>query len=227
MLLVLRSHRALVPADDTLREHWPGRGCRRLRDVPDPGGMSETPPRRLPAPGSPLARLLDGPMRPGHLVWIGLRPARRAPMLVVPEALLVARQGIEGDRCRSPTNGPRQVTLVAREHLEAIASHLGQPALPPERLRRNLVVAGLNLLALKGRRFRIGTALLEWSGECAPCSRMEEEFGPGGYNAVRGHGGITARVLEGGRVRIGDAVERMAAQCSAREARWVPDAGNE
>ncbi len=68
---------------------------------------------------------------------------------------------------------------------------------------------GVNLLALKGRRFRIGAALLEHSGECHPCSRMEEEFGPGGYNAVRGHGGITARVLEGDAIRLGDAVMRV------------------
>jgi MOSC domain-containing protein YiiM len=70
------------------------------------------------------------------------------------------------------------------------------------------VVEGVNLLALKGRRFRIGAALLEHSGECHPCSRMEEEFGPGGYNAVRGHGGVTARVIEGGAIRLGDALTR-------------------
>jgi MOSC domain-containing protein YiiM len=74
----------------------------------------------------------------------------------------------------------------------------------PEQLRRNVVVSGLNLLALKDRSFRLGTALLEMTGDCHPCSRMEEAFGPGGYNAVRGHGGITARVLEGGEVRVGD-----------------------
>ena len=79
----------------------------------------------------------------------------------------------------------------------------------PEQLRRNLVVEGINLSALRNRRFRLGAALLEWSGECHPCSRMDEELGPGGYNAVRGHGGITARVLEGGTVRLGDAVERV------------------
>jgi MOSC domain-containing protein YiiM len=159
-----------------------------------------------PPPDSLMARLLHGPMAPGRLAWIGLRPARRAPMLAVETALLMPGDGLDGDRWAGAATGARQVTLVAAEHLAAIAGYLGLEAVPPERLRRNLVVAGLNLLALKGRRFRIGAAVLEHSGECHPCSRMEEVFGPGGYNAVRGHGGITARVLEGGTIRRGDAV---------------------
>ncbi|HZF76939.1 MAG TPA: MOSC domain-containing protein [Acetobacteraceae bacterium] len=161
-----------------------------------------------PPPGSTLARLLDAPMAPGRLQWIGLRPARRAPVVPVEEVLLERGQGLAGDRYRSSTDGARQVTLIAREGIAAIACYLGLQEVAAARLRRNLVVSGLNLLALKGRRFRIGAALLDWSGECHPCSRMEEEFGPGGYNAVRGHGGITARVLEGGTIRLGDAVTR-------------------
>ncbi len=66
---------------------------------------------------------------------------------------------------------------------------------------------GINLLALKDKTFRIGQAVLETTGECHPCSRMEENLGPGGYNAVRGHGGITARVVEAGMIRVGDRVE--------------------
>lgn len=148
-------------------------------------------------------------MRPGRLAWIGLRPARRAPMAAAEAARLEAGQGLVGDRWAGAVTGARQVTLIAAEHLAAIAACLHLEAIPPERLRRNLVVAGLNLLALKGRRFRIGDAVLEHSGECHPCSRMEEEFGPGGYNAVRGHGGITARVVGGGAIRLGDAVTRL------------------
>lgn len=161
-------------------------------------------------PDSPLARLLGAPIRPGRLLWIGLRPARREPMVAVEEAVLAPGSGLEGDRWRGQPGGARQVTLVAAEHLAAIAGFLGLEAVAPERLRRNLVVQGVNLLALKGWRFRIGAAVLEHSGECHPCSRMEEEFGPGGYTAVRHHGGITARVVEGGRIRLGDPVERLA-----------------
>jgi MOSC domain-containing protein YiiM len=158
---------------------------------------------------SPLARLLAAPLRPGRLVWIGLRPERRAPMVEVDQALLEPGRGLAGDRWRGAATGGRQVTLIAAEHLRAIAGFLGLDAFTPQRLRRNLVVEGVNLLALKGARFRVGNALLECSGECHPCSRMEEEFGPGGYNAVRGHGGITARVVEGAAIRLGDAVIRI------------------
>jgi MOSC domain-containing protein YiiM len=162
-----------------------------------------------PPPDSLMARLLDGPMAPGRLRWIGLRPARRAPMTAVAAARLEAGQGLDGDRWAGTPGGARQVTLVAAEQLAAIAGYLGLAAVAPERLRRNLMVAGLNLLALKGRRFRIGATVLEWSGDCAPCSRMEEALGSGGYNAVRGHGGITARVIEGGPIALGDAVLRL------------------
>ena len=129
-------------------------------------------------------------------------------MLPVDEATLDARQGLIGDHYSSRTGGARHVTLIQAEHLSAIAAHLGLDMATPEQLRRNIVVSGLNLLALKGRRFNLGEALLEATGECHPCSRMEEILGAGGYNAVRGHGGITARVIAGGVVRLGDAMVR-------------------
>jgi MOSC domain-containing protein YiiM len=68
------------------------------------------------------------------------------------------------------------------------------------------LVEGVNLLSLKGKQFRIGEAVFEYSGECHPCSRMEEALGVGGYNAMRGHGGITARVLSSGEIKTGDTV---------------------
>lgn len=158
-----------------------------------------------PSPDSPLGQLLAAPVRPGELVWIGLRPARKQPVAVKTSVSLIASKGIEGDRYETRHNGSRQVTLIAIEDIAAIASFLGREV-TPDLLRRNFATRGINLQALKGRKFRIGAALLQGSGECAPCSRMEEVFGPGGYNAVRGHGGITARILESGVVHTGDAI---------------------
>lgn len=166
--------------------------------------MTET--RNAPPQTSLLNALIASPMRPGRLEWIGLRPARRQPVIPVKAADLIAARGIDGDRYQTSRNGARQVTLIAREDLAAIAAFLGRSHVDAHDLRRNLVTSGINLMALKNRRFRIGPVLLEGSGECAPCSRMEETFGPGGYNAVRGHGGITARVLEGGSIKLGDPV---------------------
>ena len=70
----------------------------------------------------------------------------------------------------------------------------------------NVVVSGIPLIALKGRRFRIGDVVLEGTDSCDPCSRMETALGPGGYNAMRGMGGLCARIVEGGTFGIGDPV---------------------
>jgi MOSC domain-containing protein YiiM len=143
----------------------------------------------------------------GQLEWIGLRPAHRAPVQAVDAVLAEAGRGLIGDRYAESPGSKRQVTLIQAEHLPVIAVLTGHAAVPPEWLRRNLVVSGINLLALRDRPFRIGKVLLEGAGLCHPCSRMEEVLGPGGYNAMRGHGGITARVLSGGRLLRGDRVE--------------------
>lgn len=160
------------------------------------------------APQSLLHELLNAPMRPGELVWIGLRPERGSFLLTPSSAQFIAKRGIAGDHYQTSRDGARQVTLIAEEALRAIASFLGRETIAPDLLRRNLVTRGINLGALRSRHFYAGSALLEYTGECAPCSRMEAALGPGGYNAVRGLGGITARIIESGEVRIGDAIRR-------------------
>ncbi len=154
-----------------------------------------------------MARLLNSLPQTGTVVWIGVRPARRAELVSVETVRAELESGLEGDRYAGKLTGKRQITLINAEHLVAIASMLGRPEVSPGLLRRNIVVKGINLLALKDKTFRIGQAVLETTGECHPCSRMEENLGPGGYNAVRGHGGITARVVEAGMIRVGDRVE--------------------
>jgi MOSC domain-containing protein YiiM len=142
----------------------------------------------------------------GRVDWIGVAAARKADIESVAEVVVQAGTGIDGEHHAKSGKSERQVTLIQHEHLPAVAALLHRAEVSPALLRRNIVVSGINLLALKTRQFTIGEALLEGTGPCEPCSRMEENLGPGGYNAMRGHGGITARVLRGGRIRTGDAV---------------------
>jgi MOSC domain-containing protein YiiM len=159
----------------------------------------------LPPPDSELHRLMTQFPRAGRVGWIGLRPARDVAMRAVDSADAIAGKGLRGDRYGSGS-GKRGITLIQAEHLPVIAALAGREAVEASLLRRNVVVEGLPLIALKGRRFRIGDVLCEGTEPCDPCSRMEAALGAGGYNAMRGHGGLCARIIEGGTLRIGDAV---------------------
>ncbi|MBA3930847.1 MAG: MOSC domain-containing protein [Xanthomonas sp.] len=159
-------------------------------------------------PDSPLAKLMATLPRAGKVEWIGLRPARDELMVATGAVEAVAGAGLVGDRYNGGS-GKRGITLIQAEHLPVIAALAQRPDLAPSLLRRNVVVSGIPLIALKQRRFRIGDAVFEGAEECDPCSRMEDALGPGGYNAMRGHGGLCARIVEGGTFRIGDAVEAL------------------
>jgi MOSC domain-containing protein YiiM len=174
---------------------------------------------------SALGMLMAQLPRAGRLQWIGLRIARDMPMREVDAADIVPITGLVGDRYGlghgAGGSGKRAVTLIQAEHLPAIAALSGHAQVDPALLRRNLVVSGIPLIALRERRFRIGNVLLEGTGECDPCSRMEAALGPGGFNAMRGHGGLTASVIEGGRIQVGDVitVEREPPAVSTRSER--------
>lgn len=150
-----------------------------------------------------IAELIARYAKTGSLQAICVRPERRITVEKVTSAVVTAT-GLVSDHGKSA--GKRAVTLVQFEHLSVIASFLGVEKVMPEVLRRNLVISGINLLGLKNRKFQIGGVILQGTGICAPCSRMEEAFGMGGYSAVRGHGGNTASVLQEGTIAIGDDV---------------------
>lgn len=161
----------------------------------------------LPAPDSELYRLMSRFPRGGRVEWIGLRPAREVEMVEVEAVQAFAGKGLDGDRYMLANgSGKRGMTLIQAEHLPVIAALAGHAAVAPGLLRRNVVVSGIPVIALKGHRFRVGEVLLEGTDGCDPCSRMEAALGPGGYNAMRAHGGLCARILEGGTLRVGDTV---------------------
>lgn len=141
-------------------------------------------------------------MRSGKLDWIGISDGTKSEIRALQGVELAPGAGVVGDYHKS-----REVTLIQAEHVKVVEDLLGK-AVKPEQLRRNLVVSGLNLQALEGLRFQIGSALLEAVGSCPPCERMDENLGAGGLDAMCGHGGITAKVVEGGTIAVGDEVRR-------------------
>lgn len=155
-----------------------------------------------------LRKLMSAFPHPGEVVWIGIRPATGVAMQSLESVEAMAGRGLAGDRtaAKARAGNRRQVTLIQAEHLHAAGQLLRRDAIEPLLTRRNIVVAGINLVALKGQPFRIGEARLEMAAECHPCSRMESQLGMGGYNAMRGHGGMTAIVLESGLIAVGDVV---------------------
>lgn len=153
----------------------------------------------------PLKELLAAVPQTGTVQWMGVRPAARAEMTIVDAVEARREAGLTGDHTRPSPRNARQVTLIQWEHLAVVSALIGR-SLEPQDLRRNIAVTGINLFSLKNRRFQIGQAIFETTGWCQPCARLEERLGPGTFQAMRGHGGITARILSGGIIRVGDTV---------------------
>lgn len=147
-------------------------------------------------------------MTTAHVEWIGISPGNRRPIELRSEVTVSVGTGIEGDyHSKKKPGGKRQVTLIQAENFPKIAEKTGRDSVSLELFRRNIVVRGIDLVSLIGHRFRIGEALLEGTGHCTPCSRMDENLGEGGRLAMSGIGGLTATVIESGRIRIGDSIK--------------------
>ncbi|HOB92640.1 MOSC domain-containing protein [Ottowia sp.] len=156
--------------------------------------------------------------QPGRIEAIVIRPARLADTVFVDHAQAVPGRGLLGDHRAAWHRDTdeatrRELTLVQHEHLPLIAAWCALPRVDARHLRRNLVVSGLNLTAMRSPLpahtmiWQIGAEVrIEVTGPCAPCSRMEAQLGRGGYSALRGHGGMTARLVTGGVIRVGDSI---------------------
>ena len=135
---------------------------------------------------------------------ISIRPKRIEMPLEVLE-ISVDENGLVGDHFHSEYTKKRAVTFIQKEHIAVVSSIMNKP-IDPLMLRRNIVISGINILSLKNQRFQIGDCVFEGTELCHPCSRMEENLGTGGWNAMRGHGGLTASVVHVGKIKVGDEV---------------------
>lgn len=144
--------------------------------------------------------------------YIFITPNGSQSMQRLPEVRALAGCGLEGDRyCQgtgywTPFGDVCEATLISGEDLDYIESELGLKVKSGEH-RRNIVVRGMDLSSLAGKRFRVGDALLEYDRPRPPCRHVQEMTDPGMTRALVNRGGHCARVIEGGHIREGDAVE--------------------
>jgi len=119
----------------------------------------------------------------------------------VPEVRAIANRGLEG--CAHARPGQREILIVDGETLDAMN-------LAPGIIRENITTIGLNVNSLEvGRRLRVGTVCLEVTAICTPCDQLER-VRPGLRRELWGRRGMLCRVIEGGTIRRGDGIEKMA-----------------
>jgi MOSC domain-containing protein YiiM len=146
-------------------------------------------------------------MTAGRLVGIARRPMRRARMEEIAEGAVSVEAGLEGD-FKGAKYPRRQLTLLAREDWQAALAEIGAEGLAWTARRANLLVAGMALPRAAGAILTVGPVRLEVTAQTYPCARMEEAR-PGLLKALAKdwRGGVTTRVLAGGRIALGDTVE--------------------
>lgn len=144
-------------------------------------------------------------LSPGHNFFGRYgQPAGEHPARDVAAAKCRAGWGLEGDRFygyRPEYRG--QVTFFAWEIFLAAREEFGVPALSPGAFRRNVITAGLDLNALIGRRFTLGGVEFEGTDESRPCHWMNQVVAPGAEDWLRGRGGLRAKILSDGELRVG------------------------
>lgn len=148
--------------------------------------------------------MLDNVLKVAEVVSIHIAGERNGPARSLAEAKVVTDYGIEGDWRSHPRNS-RQLTLIEEESLLATGRKLGL-TVPAGSSRRQVVVRGLSLNRTVGKTLRLGHVLVWVTDICDPCENMERTIGPGARLAMAAHGGVCARVVEGGTLRVGDQV---------------------
>jgi len=150
----------------------------------------------------------------GVVEVIAVSAEAEGPMTVAPSAEAVAGRGLRGDRYErgagtfsDPRGRGYDLTLVEAEALEELGS--SGVGIAPAEARRNLVVRGISLDGLIGKRFKVGEVECFGQRRCEPCAHLERLTRPGVLRGLVHRGGLRADVLSGGEIRAGDRVEAL------------------
>lgn len=150
----------------------------------------------------------------GKVEAICITGAGSGPMQPLTEVEAIAGVGLRGDRYADglgfysprPTDpGAREVTLIEAEVLDALRAEHGIELQPVEH-RRNLTVRGIKLSELLGERFSVGDVVLEGIRDCPPCEHLVALTGKQVLEPLVTRGGLRARIVVGGTLRVGDAI---------------------
>ena len=135
------------------------------------------------------------------------QPGGTHPTIPVSEIECVAGMGLFGDRFFGfKENYKGQVTFFSSEVFEDVCRKLNVAEKSPGVTRRNIITRGVDLNSLVGKRFVIQGIEFEGVCECSPCHWMNHAIGDGAERALHGRGGLRARVLSDGVLRV-DGVE--------------------
>lgn len=184
----------------------------------DPHGVARD---GQPIEVSVLAPLELPPMAPvdrdpgtGRVEAIAVAAEAEAPMVGMKRVTAVAGAGLVGDRYVDGRGtfsrrggGGRDLTLIEVEALAELSER--GVALDPLDARRNLVVAGIDLDALIGRRFRVGEVECRGARRCEPCAHLERLTSPGALRGLVHRGGLRADLLSSGEIAVGDEISAL------------------
>jgi len=143
------------------------------------------------------------------VVHIFVASKRAAPMSAEQSVEALTEGGLTGDRYSEAKNRRSpdyQVTFIELENIEAFTQATGLP-LTPDMPRRNIITRGIRLNGLCGKRFKVGRARFEGLELCEPCSLFARRTHREVLQFFVGKGGLRARIVSGGEIRVGDAIE--------------------
>jgi MOSC domain-containing protein YiiM len=133
------------------------------------------------------------------------QPPGTQPMVEVAELRCLAGRGIEGDRFLDfKPDYKGQITFFADEIYQELCARLDVWDKPPSVFRRNVITSGVDLNTLVAQEFEIQGVRLLGTAECSPCHWQDGAFAPGTEEALQNNGGLRAKILTDGILRVSD-----------------------